>query len=54
LQQSKLESIPASAPGLLSMAQIQWWAANPDQPGQIEKIIGRVEDEKPQASPPGN
>jgi len=54
LQQSKLESVPASAAGLLSMAQIQWWAANPDQPGQIEKIIGRLEDEKPQAAPPGN
>jgi hypothetical protein len=54
LQQPKLEGIPAPVPGLLSMADIQWWEANPDQPGQIDQIISRLEDVEPQSPRPGN
>ncbi len=54
LHQLKLEGPPASAPGPLPIADIQWWAVNPDQPGQIEQLIGLLANVKPQASHPGN
>ena len=54
VRQPKLGGNPSPVPGLLSMADIQWWEANPDQPGQIDQIIGRLEDVEPQSPRPGN
>ncbi len=54
LGQPKLGGIPAPVPGLLSMADIQWWEANPDQPDQIDRIIGRLDDVEPQSPRPAN